>query len=89
MQFQLYDLEADIGETQNVLPEHPETAAKLREILTGYIRNGRSTPGAKQKNNGQEVWDAILWIEEEQGQDADNESIQNALISSTETPLEI
>ena len=65
--FQLYDLETDIGETQNVIAKYPETAVTLREILTGYIRNGRSTPGTKQKNNGQEVWETILWIDEKQG----------------------
>ena len=64
--FQLYDLETDIGETTNVILEHPEVAAKLRRILTGYILDGRSTPGPKQKNNGQEVWDAILWIREDE-----------------------
>ena len=65
--FQLYDLETDIGETQNVIAKYPETAVTLREILTGYIRSGRSTPGTKQKNNGQEVWETILWIDEKQG----------------------
>ncbi len=65
--FQLYDLETDIGETQNVIAKYPEIAVTLREILTGYIRNGRSTPGTKQKNNGQEVWETILWIDEKQG----------------------
>lgn len=63
--FQLYDLEADISETTNVILEHPKVAAELRRILTDYILNGRSTPGPKQKNNGQEVWDAILWVREE------------------------
>ena len=47
--------------------EHPEVAAELRRILTGYILDGRSTPGPKQKNNGQDVWDAILWIREDDG----------------------
>ena len=42
-------------------------AAELRRILTGYILDGRSTPGPKQKNNGQDVWDAILWIREDDG----------------------
>ena len=65
--FQLYDLETDIGETQNVIAKYPETAVTLREILTGYIRSGRSTPGTKQKNNGREVWETILWIDEKQG----------------------
>lgn len=63
--FQLYDLEADIGETTNVILEYPEVATELKRILIGYILNGRSTPGPKQKNNGREIWDAIFWIRED------------------------
>ena len=63
--FQLYDLEADIGATTNVILEYPEVATELKRILIGYILNGRSTPGPKQKNNGREIWDAIFWIRED------------------------
>lgn len=60
--FQLYDLQCDIGESKNVIAEHEDIAVELRGILKDYIRNGRSTPGEKQKNNGAELWDAISWI---------------------------
>ena len=62
-EFQLYDLENDIGETRNIIREHPAIADYLKGILVRYIRQGRSTPGEKQKNNGIEIWDAIQWIE--------------------------
>ena len=62
--FQLYDLQNDIGEKHNVIMKHRDTAIKLRDILIDYIVSGRSTPGTKQANNGQEIWDAILWIKE-------------------------
>jgi len=60
--FQLYDLEADVSERVNVIGEHPAIADYLKKILVGYVRNGRSTPGAKQQNNGEEIWHAIRWI---------------------------
>lgn len=63
--FQLYDLEKDIAERVNVIEEHPEIAKDLKRRLVAYVRNGRSTPGAVQKNNGQEIWDAVRWLEEE------------------------
>ena len=62
-EFQLYDLENNIGETRNIIREHPAIADYLKGILVRYIRQGRSTPGEKQKNNGIEIWDAIQWIE--------------------------
>lgn len=48
---QLYDLSTDIGETKNVQEEHPELVARLTKILEQQIADGRSTPGAKQKND--------------------------------------
>ena len=48
---QLYDLSTDIDETKNVQEEHPELVARLKKILEQQIADGRSTPGAKQKND--------------------------------------
>jgi len=53
---QLYDLEADIGELQNVFYEHPDVVARLTALLTRYVRDGRSTPGAAQQN-----WQGVRW----------------------------
>lgn len=63
--FQLYDLSKDISERTNVINEHPEIAKYLRHILAEYVKNGRSTPGEKQKNDGVEIWDAVKWLEED------------------------
>ena len=49
---QLYDLSADIGEQKNLQAEHPEIVSKLTALLEKYVEEGRSTPGAKQQNNG-------------------------------------
>lgn len=61
---QLYDLEEDPGETQNLALEHPEITEPLRQLLTQYVLNGRSTPGQPQPNNGAEIWEAVRWLEE-------------------------
>lgn len=47
---QLYDLAADIGEQHNVQAEHPAKVARLTDLLTKYVSDGRSTPGAVQSN---------------------------------------
>ena len=47
---QLFDLEADIGEQQNVQQEHPEVVKRLTGLLERYVAEGRSTPGPAQAN---------------------------------------
>jgi arylsulfatase A-like enzyme len=42
--YQLYDLESDIGETTNLISEHPEVAGELEALLEQYKASGRSTP---------------------------------------------
>lgn len=49
---QLYDLTADIGETNNVEAQHPAIVQKLTRLLETYVSNGRSTPGPMQENTG-------------------------------------
>ena len=41
---QLYDLENDIGETNNVYAEFPDVINRLTALLEGYRASGRSTP---------------------------------------------
>jgi len=59
---QLYDLNADIGERQNLYEEHPEIVEELKSFLTQYVENGRSTPGAKQENYGGVEWTQLWWM---------------------------
>ncbi len=61
---QLYDLEADIGERKNRCEEHPDVVTHLKNLLAGYVRDGRSTPGAPQKNTGG-PWDGLWWLDEQ------------------------
>lgn len=60
---QLYDLDTDIGERENVVDKHPEVVEELTELLTQYVRNGRSTPGAPQSNAGGNSWRQLWWME--------------------------
>jgi arylsulfatase len=41
---ELYDLETDIGETQNVSAEHPEIVAELRGFMTREHRPSAEFP---------------------------------------------
>ena len=48
---ELYHLEADLGETQDVLAENADVAARLLKLLRSYLDRGRSTPGAARRND--------------------------------------
>lgn len=48
--YQLYRLDSDMGEQYNLYEGQPEVAQALMDQLAEYIRTGRSTPGAPQKN---------------------------------------
>lgn len=50
---QLYDLSSDAGENLNLHDKHPDVVADLTALLEKYVANGRSTPGAPQKNTGE------------------------------------
>lgn len=47
---QLYDMNQDISEKNNVQAEHPDIVARLTKLLEKYVADGRSTPGALQPN---------------------------------------
>lgn len=60
--WQLYDITADPKETMNLVNDHPEKVKELTAILQKFIEDGRSTPGAPQKNhNGEIRWSTLPW----------------------------
>ena len=61
---QLYNLAADIGEQQNLQDKHPDVVAELKALLSDYVKNGRSTPGAPQPNTGLKHWPQLHWLTE-------------------------
>jgi hypothetical protein len=60
---QLYDLRKDPAESENVYAAHLETVRELQTLLTRYIRDGRSTPGEAQRNDGKYPWKQLDWME--------------------------
>ena len=60
--YELYNLEEDPGETNNLYFEYPNIADRLQRKITKVIENGRSTPGEPQdfvKTN----WDQLTWMD--------------------------
>ena len=62
---QLYDLDADVGERENLQDRHPEVVAELTRLMTQYVREGRSTPGPRQENAGPAYWPQLSWMLEQ------------------------
>lgn len=48
---QLFDLQADRGEQNNLIDEHPEQVQMLLKLLNEEVANGRCTPGPKVSND--------------------------------------
>jgi arylsulfatase A-like enzyme len=59
---QLYDLDDDISEIRNVQDQHPQVVEHLQALLTKYVEDGRSTPGAGQSNTGGNRWEQLWWM---------------------------
>jgi len=59
---QLYNLDTDIGEKNNVYDQHPDIVEELKALLTRYVEQGRSTPGALQENTGGIKWEQLWWM---------------------------
>ena len=54
---QLYDMQTDAGEQQNVYAEHPQRVKDMIAILKHFVDRGRSTPGARQTNDvAVDIW---------------------------------
>jgi arylsulfatase A-like enzyme len=47
----LYDLSIDLGEKTDRAATHPDEVKRLTQIMERYLADGRSTPGAPQKND--------------------------------------
>lgn len=64
--FQLYNMRSNVTETCNLYELEPEIADRLLRKLAKYIKDGRSTPGAPQKNTGNDpnFWRQISWIKD-------------------------
>lgn len=59
---QLYNLETDIAEQNNLEAELPEVLEQYRTELADIVRKGRSTAGTLQKNDGPDNWPQLSWM---------------------------
>ncbi|HKK63884.1 MAG TPA: sulfatase-like hydrolase/transferase, partial [Bacteroidales bacterium] len=50
-EIQLYNMETDIEEQNNLQGQHPEIVEKLTKTLKSFVAKGRSTPGPDQQND--------------------------------------
>ena len=57
---QLYNLKNDPTEAQNVYANNMDVAQEMTNLMIHYIKNGRSTPGLPQSNDGPEDWGSQL-----------------------------
>jgi arylsulfatase A-like enzyme len=62
--FQLFDLAVDPAEKTNTLSDHPEIVQHLGHLMRQYILDGRTTPGARQKNDTVKNWQQTAWLAE-------------------------
>ena len=61
MKAQLYDLEKDPGETNDLAGRHPDTVASMTARITKILVNGRSSPGNPVKNDTP-LWNDLVWM---------------------------
>ena len=65
--YQLYDLEKDPGENNNLYAKYPEKVEELRLLLVNYIKDGRTTPGIPQRNDPVKEWKQLsYWMSAEE-----------------------
>lgn len=58
---QLYHMKDDLSEQRNQQAGHPEVVSRLIALLERYVAEGRSTPGAPQKNDAEvDLWKRSL-----------------------------
>jgi arylsulfatase A len=60
--YQLYNLDEDVGETENLLDQYPAIVTELKDVLSSYIKTGRSTPGPNQENTASDQWPGLNWM---------------------------
>jgi arylsulfatase A-like enzyme len=62
--YQLYNLERDMGETENLVEQYPDLVAELSLLMRKYIEEGRSTPGPALENVPSDNWPGLNWMED-------------------------
>lgn len=60
---QLYNMKSDPAEKNNLEDKNPGVVRELTALLKKYVEEGRSTPGKKQKNDGDYPWKQLSFME--------------------------
>ena len=60
--FQLYNLREDPAESTNMVGKYPKRVQEMKELLTKYVLDGRSTPGEPQYSDGPASWAELNWM---------------------------
>ena len=59
---QLYNMKDDPSEQKNLQAQYPEIVESLTKLMRQYVAEGRSTPGAPQKNDGAYPWKQLTFM---------------------------
>lgn len=59
---QLYNLKEDISEVENIQDQNSDLVEQYRSELAKIVKDGRSTKGTPQKNDGPETWPQLKWM---------------------------
>ena len=60
---QLFDLTNDPSETYNLAAAYPSKVDMMMRQLASYISDGRTTQGPPLRNEGEQIWESISWVE--------------------------
>ena len=64
--YQLYQMNADVGEHHNLYGFFPEIERDMLHTLARYVRTGRSTPGSPQENSPNPFWPGLDFMKEDE-----------------------
>ncbi len=62
-EYQLYDMENDPGEQNNLIKQMPEVVKELTALARSFVVSGRSTPGEPQSNDTPDDWEQLHWMD--------------------------
>jgi arylsulfatase A-like enzyme len=60
--YQLYDMENDPREQNNLIEQMPEVVKELTVLAKSFVVDGRSTPGEPQTNDTPNDWKQLHWM---------------------------
>jgi arylsulfatase A-like enzyme len=59
---QLYDLDEDIKESNNIASANPKKVMELAKLLARYIKSGHSRPNSTKNKSDNKLWKQVQWV---------------------------